>query len=161
MKPILYAEDEPDDIFFLQRAFRAAGIEAPLRTVPDGQSAINYLKGTGPYADRDRFPLPRLVLLDVNLPHVSGFDVLTWIRSTPSLALLPVVMLTSLGHQTDIRRATLLGVNGYLLKPSDPTQLTTVARALKAYWLTHDLMAEDTGRTLRSPAMPHCDAIAC
>lgn len=143
MRPILYAEDEADDVFFLQRAFRSAGINAPLHTVNDGQATVEYLAGTGLYGNRERFPLPRLILLDINLPHLSGFEVLTWIRGTSAVPLLPVVILTSSTHRTDVHRASLLGANGYLLKPSDPLQLCDLAKALKAYWLTFDRMVDE------------------
>lgn len=145
MKPVLYVEDEPDDVFFLQRAFRAAGIEAPLQAVPDGETAMAYLSGSGEYANRDQHPLPRLLLLDVNLPHRSGFEVLSWVRSTPAVAMLPIVMLTSSSHGKDVHRASKLGANGYLQKPTDPSLLADVARAVKAYWLTFDQMVDEMG----------------
>src|SRR3954468_16630522 len=126
MKPILYAEDEPDDVFFMQRAFRQAGIEHPLLAVRDGAEAIAYLSGKGKYSNRDAYPLPRLVLLDLNMPESSGFDVLNWIRSTPAVSTLPVLVLTSSSHPSDIERASLLGANGYLVKPGKPERLVDV-----------------------------------
>ncbi len=95
-RTILYAEDEEDDIFFMQRAFSAAGITYPLITVPDGQEAIDYLQGGGRYANRDEFPVPYLLLLDLNLPRKSGLDVLKWIRNEPAVSTLPVIVLSSL-----------------------------------------------------------------
>ncbi len=138
MKPILYVEDEPDDIFFMRRAFEKAGIEQPLQTVPDGEQAIAYLAGRGQYSDRRLFPLPGVVLLDLNMPHTTGFEVLKWIRATPAVCSLPVLVLTSSNHESDLQRASILGANGFLVKPSDPESLLEMLQAFKAYWLMHD-----------------------
>lgn len=144
MKPILYAEDEPDDIFFMRRAFEQAEIEQPLQTVSDGDEAIAYLSGLGKYTDRKRYPLPALVLLDLNMPQSSGFEVLKWIRSTPSLSALPVLVITSSSQESDIRRASLLGANGYMVKPGKPDELLSMVKAFKDYWLAHDRLADKT-----------------
>src|SRR5438105_4593110 len=117
IKPILYAEDEENDAFFMQRAFQQAGILNPLVVVADGKRAIDYLSGGGPYANRDEHPLPCLVLLDLNIPIKSGLEVLKWIRSQPSLSTLPVVVVTSSTQDSDIHRAYIMGTNSYLVKP--------------------------------------------
>src|SRR5512142_1841788 len=92
---ILYAEDEPTDIYFLERAFKHASVPHSLKSVVDGQAAIDYLSGVGPYADRDLHPLPCLILLDINMPRKSGLGVLEWIRQQPQLKGVPVLILTS------------------------------------------------------------------
>ena len=89
---VLYVEDEESDVFFMQRAFEGEGLASAFQTVGDGQTAINYLAGEGVYAERDRYPLPTLVLLDLNLPVLSGFDVLRWIRRNGASKRLPVVL---------------------------------------------------------------------
>jgi len=142
MKPILYAEDEQDDVIFMERAFRQAGIEHPLHTVSDGGEVIAYLCGKGKYGNRDEYPMPGLVLLDLDMPETSGFDVLKWIRSTPAVSTLPVLVLTSSSQPSDIERASLLGANGYLVKPGKPERLVDVVKAFKDYWLSHDRFAE-------------------
>lgn len=142
MTPILYAEDEPDDVFFMERAFKEAGIAQPLQIVTDGNEVIAYLSGTDPYADRGRFPLPGLVLLDINMPPTSGFEVLKWIRSTPAICTLPVLVLTSSNHESDVQRASLLGANGYLVKPGRPELLVGMVKAFKDYWLAHARLAD-------------------
>lgn len=155
MKPILYAEDEPDDIFFMQRAFEQAEIKQPLQTVSDGDEAIAYLSGLGKYTDRKRYPLPALVLLDLNMPQSSGFEVLKWIRSTPSLSTLPVLVITSSSQESDIQRASLLGANGYMIKPGKPDELLSMVKAFKDYWLAHDRLADKaaTPKTFRKPPL--------
>lgn len=137
-KPILYAEDEEADVFFMKRAFQQAGILNPLVVVPDGQLVMDYLTGFGPYSNRDQHPSPCLVLLDLNTPIHSGFEVLKWIRSQPPMCMLPVVVVTSSGQQSDIHRAYLLGTNSYLVKPSRPDGLVQMVKAIKDFWLTQD-----------------------
>ena len=80
MTTILQVEDDPNDVFFLQHAMKKMGVANPIQVASDGQQAIDYLQGAGKFADRERFPLPCLVLLDLKLPHVMGLDVLKWIR---------------------------------------------------------------------------------
>jgi CheY-like chemotaxis protein len=142
LKPILYAEDEENDAFFLQRAFQQASVPNPLVVVRDGEEAINYCSGVGPYASRVEYPLPCLVLLDLNMPKKSGLEVLTWIRSQPVIGTVPVIILTSSLQQTDIERAYQHGANAYLGKPSRPDELLTMAQTLKDFWLTQNRSAE-------------------
>jgi CheY-like chemotaxis protein len=135
---ILYAEDEETDAFFVQRAFQQAGIGQRLIIVGSGQEAIDYLAGTGHYADRTRHPFPSLVLLDLNMPGVSGLEVLKWIRATPALCTLITLMLTSSNQNIDVHRAYRQGANGYLVKPGDIDSILTMARAIKDFWLTQN-----------------------
>jgi CheY-like chemotaxis protein len=121
--PVLYAEDEEDDVFFLQRAFCEAGIANPLVVVSDGDAAMEYLSGTGRYENRAEYPFPCLVLLDLNLPARSGLDVLKWIRGQPAMCGLPVLVLTSSTQEADIQQAYLYGANAYLVKPGKPAEL--------------------------------------
>jgi CheY-like chemotaxis protein len=119
VKTILYAEDREDDVFFVRRACRRVGLEPFLciASVRDGQAAVDYLAGVGPYADRERHPLPDLVLLDLKMPHRSGLEVLDWIRRTPPHTELPVFILTSSNQELDMQRASALRANGYIIKP--------------------------------------------
>lgn len=140
--PVLYAEDEENDVFLMQRAFRKAGIVNPLQTAADGADAIRYLQGAGDYADRQRFPLPCLVLLDLNLPRRSGLEVLRWIREQRTLQSLPVVIFTSSSQHRDIAAAYELGANGYLVKPSGADQLIELAVALRQTCLEAPVAAD-------------------
>jgi CheY-like chemotaxis protein len=138
---ILYAEDEETDAFFLQRAFKQAGISQRLVIVRSGREAIDYLEGKGDFADRTQHPFPSLVLLDLNMPGISGLEVLKWIRATPSLCALVTLVLTSSNQDTDVHRAYQQGANGYLVKPGNIDAILTMARAIKEYWLMQNRTA--------------------
>jgi CheY-like chemotaxis protein len=143
MKPILQVEDDPNDVLFLQRAMTKAGVENDVHVASDGQQAIDYLEGVGKFADRQKFPLPCLVLLDLKLPLVMGLDVLRWIRQQHGL-LLPVVLLTASAQPADIATAYALGANGFLVKPSQAGKLEEMAKAIKDFWLTHNTLPVET-----------------
>ena len=132
---ILYVEDEETDVFFMRRALRLAGLEAALRVVADGQQAIDYLAGTGSFADRGEHPLPTLVLLDLNLPLISGFEVLRWLREQSVFQDLPVVVFSSSMRPEDQSRAQDLGANEYLQKPSSAMDFPRVVSQLRTRWL--------------------------
>lgn len=132
---ILCAEDDANDAFLLQRAFEKVGMEWPLLMVNDGMEAISYLAGQPPFDDRTQHPLPALLLLDLKMPRKNGLEVLTWVRSTPELQTLPVLMLTSSNQETDVHRAYALGANGYLVKPNDPRELLSMVEAIRAFWV--------------------------
>src|SRR5215213_787293 len=93
--PILVADDDEQDIFLLRRAFSKAGLSNLILDVHDGEEAIKYLVGNNDFADRTRYPMPALLLLDVKMPKANGFDVLKWLQTRPELADMPVVMLSS------------------------------------------------------------------
>jgi CheY-like chemotaxis protein len=116
-KIILLVEDDENDVFFMRRALQKANLELPLKVVMDGQSAIDYLEGNGDYADRTQNPLPGLILLDLKLPYLHGFEVLAWIRQHPTFEELPVVILTSSPEERDRRQAAALNAQAYCVKP--------------------------------------------
>lgn len=134
---ILYADDDENDAFLVQLAFSKAGVANPLVVVSSGKAAIEYLSVCAE-PGRAAYPLPRLVLLDLNMPGKSGLEVLKWIRGTPALSTLVVVMLTSSNQDTDIHRAYLQGANGYLVKPGRIEELVTLAKSIKDFWLTQN-----------------------
>jgi CheY-like chemotaxis protein len=135
---ILQVEDDPNDVFLLQHAMKKAGVTNPIKVVSDGQQAIDYLQGTGPFADREKFPAPFLVLLDLKLPRVMGLDVLKWIRRQAGTRKI-VVVLSASDQPTDISQAYELGANGFLVKPAEARKMEETARAIKDYWLTQNL----------------------
>ena len=135
---ILYVEDEETDVTLLQHVLTKAGIWNPLQTVKDGKAAKDYLAGNPPFDDRRLHPLPGLVLLDLNLPYWSGFEVLEWIRQQPRLRRLPVVIFTSSSRPDDIARAYDAGANAYLVKPNALADLSTLTLALRDFWLIHN-----------------------
>jgi len=132
---VLLAEDDANDVLLIQRAFQKTNIANPLRVVRDGEEALAYLSGQEPYADRDRHPLPMLLLLDLKLPRKSGFEVLQWLRQQSSLKRLPVVVLTSSNQNPDINKAFDLGANSYLVKPGGLDSLLELVKNLDMYWL--------------------------
>lgn len=132
---ILVVEDDPNDVLLIQRAFAKARILNPVRTVSNGDEAVAYVSGEGQYADREAYPLPVLVLLDLKLPRRSGLEVLGWIRSQPGLKRLPVVVLTSSKESSDINRAYDLGANSYLVKPIGFDSLLELVQSLEVYWM--------------------------
>lgn len=115
---VLWAEDDDDDAELLARAWRQAQATELLVRVHDGDEVIHYLNGEGEYQDRLKHPFPNMLLLDINMPKVSGLDVIHWLQTQPSLKQLPVVILTTSGESRDVHEAARLGVKGYLIKPS-------------------------------------------
>ncbi len=138
LRPVLYAEDEDNDAFLMQRAFSKARVSNPLQIVVDGAAAIRYLSGAGEFSDRQRYPAPCLVLLDLNLPRQSGLEVLQWVRAQPGLSTLPVVILTSSNQDSDIGSAYALGANGYLVKPPSSERLIELVTGLRDVCLVRD-----------------------
>ena len=130
LPPILYVEDEADDVFFMRAAFKKLGDTDSLHVVVDGEKAIAYLSGKPPFEDRSTHPLPTVVLLDLNLPMYSGFEVLSWLRAQPHLKKLPVYVFSSSGRPEDRARAGALGANGYWQKPSSGTGFLEIAQRL-------------------------------
>ena len=129
--PVLYAEDEDNDAFLMQRAFMKACVTNPLRVVVDGPTAIRYLAGEGEFSDRTQHPIPCLLLLDLNLPRQSGLEVLKWVRSQPEFVALPIVILTSSSQDRDIGSAYEFGANGYLVKPASSEKLIDLVTGLR------------------------------
>jgi CheY-like chemotaxis protein len=132
---ILLVEDDSNDILFIQRAFRRSKLENPIQVVRDGDEAVEYLAGSGDYADRNLYPLPGMILLDLKLPRRSGLEVLEWLKQQPIIKRIPVVILTSSKENIDIDRAYDIGVNSYLLKPVNHNALNDMIETLNAFWL--------------------------
>jgi CheY-like chemotaxis protein len=151
-KTILLVEDDSNDVFFLQYAFETAGIRNPLQAVADGHEAINYLSGNGKYSNRQQFPLPCLVLLDLKLPGKMGRDVLRWLRRQPSLNHLLVIVLTSSSDSHDVDSAYEHGAQSYLVKPLSLEKRLEMAQAIKNYWLDLNEFPSETGRARAEPA---------
>jgi len=134
-RAVLMVEDLADDTLLLQRSWRIEGVTVPLHCVSDGSKAIAYLAGTGEYSDREKFPTPCLILLDLKLPKLMGLEVLAWIRSNPEWKRIPVIVLTSSALQKDVDEAYRLGANAFLVKPSDVFQLGEMVRLIRDFWL--------------------------
>lgn len=133
--PVLLVEDDLNDIFLVKRAFKIAQIENPLQVVTDGQEAINYLKGDGKYADREAYPLPKLMVMDIKMPRRTGFEVLEWVKKKDGpLKRIPIVIVSSSDSPSDINRAYELGANAYMVKPMDFRAVEHLFNTITQYW---------------------------
>ena len=132
---MLLVEDDDNDVFFFERACQKVGMTLPLHRVRDGDEAMQYLGGVGKYADRQIHPFPGLVLLDLKMPRKDGFELISWVRSSPGLRRLPLIVLSSSKEATDVNRAYDLGANSYLVKPVRFEQLVAVMQQFQLYWL--------------------------
>ncbi len=131
---ILVVEDDPNDALLLQRAFRKAGVPGIDLVLPDGQDAMDYLRGQGGYGDRTSFPLPTHLILDLKLPRVAGLELLSWIRDSREHRHLRVAVLSSSGEATDQARARELGIDAYFVKPNRSADLLTVVHEIGRLW---------------------------
>lgn len=144
---ILLAEDEEDYILLIRDAFRRAGIRNPLHVVWNGEEMIHYLKGQGKYANRGEYPLPDLLLLDLKMPRMNGFEVLEWVRNQPGLAHLRILVLTSSDEIRDKNKAYQLGANSFMVKPIEFEDLTELCRFIKNFWLEGSRGPETAGHS--------------
>ena len=126
----LLVEDNEDDAYFMQRAFEDAGLKNPLHIVRNGEQAIDYLSGVKVFSDREKYPLPSIIFLDLKMPGRDGFDVLTWVRQE-NKSTVPIAVLTSSPEEVDRRRARELGADCYLLKPPTTAMLISCCRQFK------------------------------
>ena len=133
---ILLVEDSEDDVFAMQRALRLSDITNPLRVVTDGQQALDYLAAAAAQSDPHRDPLPFIVFLDLKLPYVHGFEVLTWIRKQSAFASTIVIVLTGSAESRDRQKAYELGARSYMIKPPTPEALNHVFASLGTFWLS-------------------------
>ena len=129
---ILTVEDEESDRILLRRAFEREGICVPIHFVYNGEEAIDYLQGTGAFRDRELHPLPNLLLLDLNLPRVDGFEVLEWLRARSGLRLqILVVVISASSDPLVMQKANRLGADIFLSKAEGPNELVSMVRRLK------------------------------
>ena len=135
---VLYVEDSADDFELLKLASRKCGTPFSLQRAADGEQAVSYLQGAKTYTDREEYPFPDLVLLDLRLPRLDGFEVLQWIRSNPVTKTLPVVVLAGSSFRADIRRALELGANSYAAKPGKFEELQVLIDQIADVWLARE-----------------------
>lgn len=131
---VLIIEDEEHDVDFLRRAFKRAGIKNPIQVVSDGERAKDYLMGAGEYANREKFPFPRIIITDLKMPHLSGLELLSWIRANPNYRVVPTIVLTSSVSQTDVDLAFSCGASAYFVKPVTFAELENLAKIIWDYW---------------------------
>jgi|SRR6266567_1310987 len=131
---VLLVEDDLNDIFLVKRAFKMARLENPLQVVTDGEEATHYLSGQGKYADRDTHPLPKLIVMDIKMPRMTGFEVLEWIKTDGALRRIPVIIVSSSNRPQDIDRAYELGANAYMVKPVSYHAVERLFESITHYW---------------------------
>jgi CheY-like chemotaxis protein len=135
---VLYVEDSADDFELLRLASRKCGTPFSLQHAADGEQAISYLQSATACADPEKYPSPDLVLLDLKLPRLDGFEVLQWIRSNPATRTLPVVVLAGSSFRADIRRALELGADSYAAKPGKFEELQVLIDQIADVWLARE-----------------------
>jgi CheY-like chemotaxis protein len=142
---VLLAEDDPNDRRLFHLAMRRNPRPIRVHEVGDGMEVIQYLKGEGKFADRDKFPFPNLLILDLKMPRMTGLEVLHWLRHKPEFARLCTVMLSGSGLDKDVAEAYRLGVNSYFKKPSDFNHFIKVLNAIFEYWMLTEKSDVDDG----------------
>jgi two-component system, response regulator len=138
---VLYVEDSTDDFMLFKLASQRCGTPFSLQHAADGDQAIAYLSGVGDYVDREEHPFPNLVLLDLKMPRLDGFEVLQWIRTNPTTKTLPVVVLAGSSFRADVRRALELGANSYAVKPAKFEELEVLIDQIADVWLAREKVA--------------------
>lgn len=131
--PVLIADDSEDDQFFFRRAIGTLEKLEIVGSVADGDALVAYLSGARDYADRTRFPLPELLLLDLQMPKRSGFEVLEWLKERGQSERLTVVIVSGSTREDDIRRALALGADYYQAKPSNVGSWTDMLKTIEFY----------------------------
>jgi len=132
--PILIAEDDENDAYILQRGLRAAGFHNPFHISPDGADAVRYLKGEAPYADRGKHRFPRIIITDLKMPNMDGFELLEWLKEHGDCNVIPCLVLSSSQQPRDVQRAYRLGANSYLMKPPTFEELVEHLQLVLRYW---------------------------
>jgi len=151
---ILLVEDRDDDIFLTERALIRACVTNPLRVVKSGDEAVAYLSGHGRYSNRSDYPLPSLILLDLKMPGMDGFDLLKWIREQPATRNVIVVVLTSSDRIRDVNQAYALGANSFLVKPLDFEKYIGLGKFLREHWMKGVPMQDSFGQETSGQTVP-------
>ena len=133
---ILLVEDSDNDLVLMRYAFKKAGVSNPIVEMRDGEAAIEYLSGDGVYADRERYPLPCLIITDLKMPRVDGFGVLEWLQARPEFDRVPKLVLTASGIADDHQRAVHLGACAYFVKPNGLEDLVALVKHMDEAWIT-------------------------
>ena len=166
--PILLVEDNPDDVLLTRMAYKQAGITHRLVIVSDCEQAVRYLQGEGPYGDREQFPIPQFILLDLEVPRMTGFEFLVWLRQEPELKHLPVIALTGSLNPADMEHAYQAGANCFVAKPTGFAELAATLTKVCGFWLKLSKLPETPiplnlvirERKLNRPQRPDAEKMA-
>lgn len=131
---ILLAEDDQDDRYLISEALDESGAENQLYIVETGEELLDYLRNQGKYTDREKYPRPGLILLDLNMPLLDGREALAEIKSDPELCRIPIVVLTTSQSDEDVNDTYALGITGYITKPMTFKGLVDVMKSVGNYW---------------------------
>ncbi|GAA6616592.1 response regulator [Scytonema sp. NUACC26] len=131
--PVLLAEDNENDLIFLQRTIRKAGVSVSLHVVSNGEEAVSYLLGEGQYADRERYPEPVLLITNVKMPRMNGLELLAWVKQQLNYKDLPVLVMSSSEEPEEMDRVTALGGCAYFVKTSNLDDLTEFVKQMMSY----------------------------
>lgn len=131
---ILLVEDDENDATLVQLAFKKNDIPNPIQWVKDGSEAVAYLDGEGAYADRNLYPFPEVLLVDLKMPRMSGLELLAWIRDHTEFRVIPTIIMTASKLDADIEKAYSLGANTYMVKPPSLDQLAKMVKVTHEYW---------------------------
>jgi len=134
---ILIVDDDENDIFFVKRAFTEINVHCTFHMLKNGQEVVDYLSGHEQYGNRDRYPLPIMMLMDLKMPVMDGFEVLAWLRAQPGIKVIPTVVFSSSDLPADITRAYELGANSFMTKSVTYDGLLIKLQTLSQYWLEH------------------------
>ena len=132
--PILLVEDDENDAALVQLAFQKNSILNPVQWVKDGVEAVAYLNGEAAYADRQAYPFPEVLIVDLKMPRMSGLELLTWIRDHPDYRVIPTIIMTASRLDGDIEKAYTLGANTYMVKPASLDELSKMVKLAHDYW---------------------------
>jgi CheY-like chemotaxis protein len=143
--PILVVEDQEADFILLKRAFERVKVTNPIQWARDGYEALDYLQGKAKYADRSKFPLPDLLIVDLKMPRMSGFELLDYIHNNPDFRVIPTIVMSASKQDADLKKAYDLGASTFFVKPTDFSTLVDLVKRLYDYWK----MAEKPPSSLR------------
>jgi CheY-like chemotaxis protein len=131
---VLIAEDDPNDVLLLRRAFQKNGWELPVHVCNNGAEAMDYLRGEGPYADREKYPFPRAIITDLKMPRCTGFELLEWLDEHTECSVIPTIVLSASAEDRDVKRCFELGANAYFQKPSNFAELCELVKLNHTFW---------------------------
>jgi CheY-like chemotaxis protein len=132
--PILVVEDQESDFILLKRAFERVKVTNTIQWARDGYEALDYLQGKGKFADRFKYPLPDILIVDLKMPRMSGFELLAYIHNNPDFRVIPTVVMSASKQDSDLRKAYDLGASTFFVKPTDFHTLVELVKRLYDYW---------------------------